>query len=70
MTWTWQYEGLDGQHLDAPEGSPEQPSFPTQADAETWVGEEWRVLRECGIHAVSLYEDDSKAYGPMSLDPA
>ncbi len=66
MTWTWTYEGPDGATVDGPE----QPPFPTQADAETWVGEVWRDLREAGVHAVSLFEGDRKAYGPMSLDPA
>jgi hypothetical protein len=66
MTWTWTYEGPDG----ATVAGPEQPPFPTQADAETWVGEVWRDLREAGVHAVSLFEGDRKAYGPMSLDPA
>jgi hypothetical protein len=69
MTWTWQYEGSDGQAVEATEGGPDQPPFPTQADAETWVGEVWRELRESGVHAVSLYEDGHKQYGPMSLDP-
>lgn len=70
MTWTWTYEGSDGQTLATPENAPEQQPFPTQADAETWVGEVWRDLREAGVHAVSLFEDARKAYGPMSLDPA
>jgi hypothetical protein len=69
MTWTWTYEGPDGERVEAPE-APEQPDFPTQADAESWVGETWRELRAAGVSAVTLLEDDRKAYGPMSLDPA
>jgi hypothetical protein len=48
----------------------EQPDFPTQADAESWIGETWRELRESGVHAVSLFEGDRPVYGPMGLDPA
>ena len=51
-------------------GAPEQPEFPTQADAESWVGETWRELAEAGVSAVTLFEGDRKAYGPMSLEPA
>jgi hypothetical protein len=70
MTWTWTYEGPDGAPVQAVEGAPEQPTFPTQADAESWVGEVWRELRDAGVSSVSLFEDDHKAYGPMGLDPA
>ena len=74
MTWMWRYEGPDGTPVRAtvvgPEELPDRQDFPTQADAETWVGENWRELRETGVHAVSLYEDDRKEYGPMGLDPA
>lgn len=70
MTWIWSYEGPDGAPVDAGPDTPVQPEFPTQADAESWVGEIWKDLREGGVQAVSLWEDDRKAYGPMSLDPA
>ncbi|MCW2545289.1 MAG: uncharacterized protein JWM40_2841 [Frankiales bacterium] len=48
----------------------EQPEFSTQADAESWIGETWRELRESGVHAVNLVEDGRQVYGPMGLDPA
>ena len=64
------YEGSDGAPVEAGPDAPAQPDFPTQADAETWVGEIWKDLREAGVQAVSLFEGDRKAYGPMSLDPA
>lgn len=70
MTWTWTYEGPDGAAVDLTDAAVEQPEFPTQADAESWIGETWRELREAGVHAVSLVEDDRPVYGPMSLDPA
>ena len=68
MSWTWQMHSDSG----APEPeSATQPSggFPTQADAETWVGEVWRELLEAGIDSVSLYEDGRLVYGGMSLHP-
>jgi len=68
MAWTWTYEGPDGTAVEA--SGLDQPDFPTQADAETWIGETWRELREAGVHAVSLLEDGRAVYGPMGLDPA
>jgi hypothetical protein len=72
MGWTWQL--LAG---DPPSSVPEpedlrQPTggFPSQADAETWVGEVWRDLLGQGVDAVSLYEEGRLVYGPMSLHPA
>jgi hypothetical protein len=68
MGWTWKYHSAAGALI--PE-SATQPAagFPTQADAETWVGEVWRDLLAEGIDAVSLFEDDRRVYGPMSLHP-
>ena len=70
MSWQWRYEGPDGAPVEAAPDAPAQEAFPTQADAESWVGEVWRELRAAGVHAVSLYEDDRRVYGPMGLDPA
>lgn len=69
MSWTWQYHAAQGAPIP---GSGVQPAdgFPTQADAETWVGEVWRDLLTEGIDAVSLFEDGRLVYGPMSLHPA
>ncbi|HVM27880.1 MAG TPA: hypothetical protein VM433_09430, partial [Mycobacteriales bacterium] len=66
MAWTWRYEGPDGTPVQ-PEGVPVPESFPSQADAESFVGEEWRELLEHGVHAVTLFEGDRKVYGPMGL---
>jgi hypothetical protein len=41
--------------------------FPSQADAESWVGETWGDLAELGVAAVTLMEADRVVYGPMSL---
>jgi hypothetical protein len=43
------------------------PEFPSQSDAESWVGEVWRDLLDAGVDAVTLFEGDRQVYGPMSL---
>ena len=64
MSWTWDYESAGG-HT-----APASPSFPAQADAETWIGESWQELLEQGVDSVTLREDDRVVYGGMSLHPA
>jgi hypothetical protein len=44
-------------------------SFPTQGEAETWLGEFYPELLSAGVRTVSLYEADRPVYGPMSLEP-
>jgi hypothetical protein len=65
MAWAWRYENSDS----AVVGDADLPgeSFPTQADAETWIGETWRELRDGGVAQVTLFEDGREVYGPMSL---
>jgi hypothetical protein len=67
MAWTWRYEGPDGSPVQ-PDGVPAPEPFPSQADAESFVGEAWRELLAAGVHAVTLFEGDRKVYGPMGLD--
>lgn len=43
--------------------------FPSQADAETWLGETWRDLLGGGVEDVTLCEEQRVVYGPMSLRP-
>jgi len=66
VAWLWRYENSDGETV-APAGAPAGEAFPTQADAETWIGEIWRELLEAGVDAVTLLEDGREVYGPMSL---
>lgn len=65
--WTWRYETGTGQVLQ-PDGVPVEP-FPSQGDAESWLGESWRSLVDAGVDQVSLFEDGAQVYGPMSLHP-
>ena len=45
-----------------------EEAFPTQGEAETWLGEFYPELLDAGVRAVSLYEADRRVYGPMSLE--
>jgi hypothetical protein len=66
--WTWRLEDSSGRAVEVAEvGSPE---FPSQSDAESWVGEVWRELLDAGVDAVTLFEGDREVYGPMSLHAA
>ena len=64
MNWRWvpDREPDDGSDLDR--------EFPSQGEAESWLGEFYPGLVEAGVRAVSLYEADRLVYGPMSLEPA
>ncbi len=69
--WWWRREDASGAPVPAPDGeAADQPRFPSQSDAETWVGETWRDLLDQGVEQVVLLEGDREVYGPMSLRPA
>ncbi|HET7388966.1 MAG TPA: hypothetical protein VFJ19_20145 [Nocardioidaceae bacterium] len=67
--WRWRLEKQDGAEVPADhvqvEGAGQ--AFPSQADAESWVGETWRELLDAGVEAVTLFEAEREVYGPMSL---
>ncbi len=63
--WSWRLEDSAGTPMSV-EGL-EMPDFPSQSDAESWVGEVWRELLDAGVDAVTLLEGDREVYGPMSL---
>ncbi|GAA4970685.1 hypothetical protein [Actinoplanes utahensis] len=64
MAWSWRYEDADGKPVDGP-----AEPFSSQADAESWIGQEWRNLQSAGVSTVILVEDDRVDY-QMSLQPA
>lgn len=68
MSFVWRYETGDGSPADA--GALPQLTFSTQADAESWIGENWQRLLEGGVDQVSLLEGDRVIYAAMSLHPA
>lgn len=65
MAWTWTYADAGGAEMSGP--ALVTTAFPTQSDAESWLGEAWRDLADAGVASVTLHEDDSVVYGPMSL---
>jgi hypothetical protein len=67
MAWTWRFEKSDGTEA-MPAVRPEE--FPTQGDAESWLGEEWRTLLDEEVEQVTLFDDGTRVYGPMSLKEA
>jgi len=67
-SWTWRYVDAEGRTC-SPALAPTVP-FPSQSDAEIWLGEEWRTLLEAGVDAVHLLHEGAEVYGPMSLRPA
>ena len=69
MGWTWRYERADGTTA-KPERVADPETFPSQSDAESFIGESWRELLDAGVQQVTLFEDDRKVYGPMGLDTA
>jgi hypothetical protein len=64
MSWTWVLENDAGQPVSLDH---ETPSFSSQSDAESWLGEVWRALVDAGATQVTLVEDGRRVYGPMSL---
>lgn len=66
MSWTWRLETADGATV-VTATSTTQASYPTQSDAETWLGENWRALADEGVAAASLLSDGKVVYGPMPL---
>ena len=69
MAWTWRYEAPDGSTAE-PEGVAAPEVFPSQSDAESFIGESWRELLEAGVAQVTLFEGERKVYGPMRLESA
>lgn len=69
MPWTWRYEAADGTTV-SPRATLVGETFPSQSDAESWLGENWRPLLDGGVARVTLLEDAREVYGPMSLSPA
>jgi hypothetical protein len=66
--WIWTYLDADatamtGEKLVA-------TGFPSQSDAESWLGEQWRELADAGVDAVTLEHEGAVVYGPMSLRAA
>jgi hypothetical protein len=66
--WTWTYLDADGTTVTGE--ALIATGFPTQSDAESWLGEQWRELAAAGVDAVTLAHEGAVVYGPMSLHAA
>jgi len=66
-SWRWRFEDADGGEVAASGVASGATGFPSQSDAESWIGEVWRDLLEDGVDQVTLLEGDRVVYGPMSL---
>jgi hypothetical protein len=64
MAWSWRYENGDGEQVEGP-----GDTFASQADAESWVGQEWKKLVADGVSTVVLVDEERVEYR-MSLHPA
>ncbi|TYB44499.1 hypothetical protein [Actinomadura chibensis] len=64
MAWSWRLEKADGRTV----GMSEE-TFSTQADAESWLGENWRGLRADDVDSVTLLDGESVVYGMSLQDP-
>lgn len=66
--WTWTYLDADATAMTGE--ALVTTGFPSQSDAESWLGEQWRELADAGVDAVTLEHDGAAVYGPMSLRSA
>jgi hypothetical protein len=67
MSWTWLLHDDAAQPVSLDH---DVPTFASQSDAESWLGEVWRTLLDAGVTQVTLTEDGRRVYGPMSLHPS
>lgn len=65
MEYRWR--GMDAKGREV---SGAEVTFVSQAEAETWLSENWRDLLGGGVDAVTLLHGEMEVYGPMSLHPA
>lgn len=66
--YTWSYGDADG--TPCTDLGLSGVAFPSQAEAEAWLAQEWGTLADAGVASVTLLDGDRVVYGPMSLSPA
>ncbi|NQU37205.1 MAG: hypothetical protein HQ526_06350 [Actinobacteria bacterium] len=67
MTWSWQFLDTNACPTSPPADLASEATFHAQADAETWIGENWEELLESGVNSVNLLNEGTLVYGPMGL---
>jgi hypothetical protein len=65
--WWWRLENAAAEEVPVADEDLAGQRFASQADAESWVGETWSDLAAEGVDAVTLFENERRVYGPMSL---
>ncbi|SER47727.1 hypothetical protein SAMN05443377_10150 [Propionibacterium cyclohexanicum] len=70
MAFTWSAQPAPGVTIDEQQLSELglHESFASRAEAEAWLGEYYLDLSQAGVASVSLFDDGTLVYGPMSLD--
>jgi len=63
VSWSWRLEAADGSQV----RGVSSPQHGSQADAESWLGEQWRELAEEGVAQVTRLDSGTEVYGPMPL---
>ncbi len=69
MSWRWEATLAPDVTIGEQDLTALDQQFPTQGDAESWLGDSYPDLQFAGVSAVSLFEDDRFVYGPMRLEP-
>ena len=59
--WTWSYLDADARAITGQ--SLLTTGFPSQSEAESWLGEQWRELTDVGVGSVSLVHEGTVVYG-------
>jgi hypothetical protein len=67
VSWAWQFLDSNACVTSPPADLADDAQFHAQADAETWIGENWQELLSVGVNSVNLLNDGALVYGPMGL---
>ena len=67
MSWHWRLEDPAGAAIDPASVGVDVIDSETQGDAESGLGETWRVLLDRGVATVTLFDGGTEVYGPMGL---
>jgi hypothetical protein len=70
QTWTWRYFDAERATVEPMlEQQDTAQQFPSQSDAESWLGEHWRELAAAGVAEVELAEGEEVRYAmPLAVE--
>jgi len=69
MNWCWSLLSANGSPMQVEAVMAAEQRFPSQSEAETWIGESWPELLAAGVDSVVLLQGERVVYGPMGLRP-